>query len=118
MSEHRTILIVEDEPSIRVLLERVLARSGYGVVACATPAEALALDGVFNLAIVDFSLPGMDGVTLIGQLRRGRPDLPVILCSGLPMNPPVFSPPVHFLQKPYRLSQLAELVNTLEASGS
>ena len=105
------ILVVEDEPSIRVLLERVLARSGYTVRACGTPEEALAEGPVdYRLAIVDYSLPGMDGIALIEQLRRRQPALPVILCSGLPMAPPVAQPPIHFVQKPYRVRQFVELV--------
>ena len=76
---------------------------------------ALQGPGPYRLAIVDYSLPGMDGLTLIDRLRRQQPDLPVILCSGLPMNPPVLDPPVHFVQKPYRPRQLAELVAELIA---
>ena len=110
------ILLVEDEPAILSLLERVLARAGFAVRACASPAEALADAPVdYGLAIVDFSLPGMDGLALIGELRRRQPDLRVILCSGMPMNTPDLSPPVAFLQKPYSLRQLTELVaETLE----
>lgn len=111
------ILVVEDEPSIRVLLERVLARAGYEVRACATPAEALAGASLYELAIVDYTLPGMDGVTLIRQLREVQPGLPVILCSGTPLTPPDFDPPVQFVQKPYRARQLGDLVSaTIAAS--
>ena len=115
MLAERFILVVEDESSIGSLLERVLARGGYAVQLCASPEAALQGPGPYCLAIVDYSLPGMDGLTLIDRLRRQQPDLPVILCSGLPMNPPVLDPPVHFVQKPYRPRQLAELVAELIA---
>ena len=118
VAEQRAILIVEDEPSVRVLLERVLVRSGHAVVGCATPEEALVDRGAFKLAIVDYSLPGLDGLSLIGKLRLRQPDLPVILCSGLPMNPPAFHPPVCYLQKPYRLLQIVEMVSLATAAGS
>ena len=110
MTGQRAILVVEDEPSIRVLLERVLVRLGYAVKACPGFEEALAGECHYALAIVDYSLPGMDGLGLVTQLRLRQPDLPVILCSGMPMNPPVMDPPIHFIQKPYRPRQLAELV--------
>lgn len=107
------ILVVEDEPSISGLLEKILARGGHAVRLCATPDLALADGGEYSLAIVDYSLPGMDGLALIDRLRLRQPELPVILCSGLPMNPPVLHPPIHFLQKPYRMRQLSELVLAL-----
>ena len=115
MLGERVILVVEDEPSIGSLLERVLARGGYAVQLCASPEAALKAQGPYRLAIVDYSLPGMDGLVLIDRLRRRQPDLPVVLCSGMPMNPPVLDPPVHFVQKPYRPRQLAELVALLIA---
>lgn len=115
MLGERVILVVEDEPSIGSLLERVLARGGYTVQLCASPEAALQAPGPYGLAIVDYSLPGMDGLALVGRLRRQQPDLPVILCSGLPMNPPVLDPPVHFVQKPYRPRQLVDLVAALIA---
>lgn len=110
------ILVVEDEQSIRVLLERVLARSGHAVTAYADPAEALADTSSYKLAIVDYTLPGMDGLMLIEQLRRRQQNLAIILCSGIPITPPLCHPPIQFLQKPYRASQLGELVNSAIAA--
>jgi CheY-like chemotaxis protein len=108
------ILVVEDEPSIASLLAKVLARAGHSVRVCMRPEPALEGARTYALAIVDYSLPGMDGLALIHRLRERQPDLPVILCSGLPMNPPVMDPPIHFVQKPYRPRQLGELVATLK----
>ncbi len=115
MLGQRVILVVEDEHSIRLLLERVLVRLGYAVKPCSGFEEALAGDGDYGLAIVDYSLPGMDGLGLVTVLRQRQPRLPVILCSGMPMSPPAMDPPLHFVQKPYRPRQLGELVAALIA---
>lgn len=115
------ILLVEDEPSISSLVARVLERSGHQVAVFATPHAALdaRLDGASmdDLAIIDYSLPGMDGLTLVGRLRESQPSLAVILCTGMPMNPPRLNPPIHFLQKPYRPSELRELVEQFVTGG-
>lgn len=108
------ILLVEDEPSISSLVAKVLERAGHGVRTYASPDEALTPgsldDFAAELAIVDYSLPGMDGLALVSRLREAQPDLAVILCTGLPMTPPRLTPPIHFLQKPYRPSELRQLV--------
>ena len=106
----REILVVEDEPSILGLLEKVLARAGYLVRACGTPAEALLEEPGFVMVVADYSLPGMDGLTLIARLRERHPGLPAILCSGVPMAAPATIPPILFVQKPYRAGQLSGLI--------
>lgn len=106
------ILLVEDEPSISSLVAKVLERAGHQVDVFASPHAALEADrNGTGLAIVDYSLPGMDGLALAARLRESQPGLPVILCTGMPMNPPRADPPIHFLQKPYRPSELREMVN-------
>lgn len=110
------ILLVEDEPSISSLVAKVLERAGHQVDVFATPQAALEANRQgAGLAIVDYSLPGMDGLALAARFRESDPGLPVILCTGLPMNPPRADPPIHFLQKPYRPAELREMVNQVTA---
>src|SRR5215510_12014966 len=74
------VLVVDDESSIRDLLSKTLALAEYEVDTAAEGAAALdrlrAL--TYDLLIADLRMPGMDGLTLIRQAKRIRPDLPVI----------------------------------------
>ena len=66
------ILIVEDEPEIRELLSFTLSREGYDVIEAATAESAMELldSKLPDIAIVDWMLPGMDGVDFVKRLRR------------------------------------------------
>src|SRR6476620_12542385 len=79
---HHHILVVDDEPSIRELLVKTLSLAEYDVDTAADGNTALSRlrDGgsACDLAIVDLKMPGMDGLMLIRQLKKERPDLPVI----------------------------------------
>lgn len=81
------VLLVEDEPSVRRLLQRVLEREGYEVRTVATGREALELwpqlrDHV-NVVVTDIVMPGgVSGIQLAKDLHRQTPSLPVIFMSG------------------------------------
>ncbi len=78
------ILVVDDEASIRELLSKTLALAEYEVhVAPDGPSalERLRL-APYDLLITDLKMPGMDGLTLIREARRLKPDLPVIIITG------------------------------------
>lgn len=81
-----TILLVEDEPEIREMLEFALSRAGFDVWQTETAEDALAkLDGLLpNLLIIDWMLPGMSGVDLAGRLRRDphTAGLPLIMLTA------------------------------------
>jgi two-component system alkaline phosphatase synthesis response regulator PhoP len=83
--KHR-ILVIDDEENMLVLLKRVLGKQGYRVD-CARSAES-GLErvhrGSCSLAIVDVSLPGMDGIGFVSRLRKMRRDVPVILVTAFP----------------------------------
>ena len=107
------VLVVDDESSISSLIQKLLQRSGHTVYCCSTATEALALQEPYGLAIVDFTLPVQDGLSLISELRARQPELAVILTSGTAMAPPDTTPPIHYLQKPFRLAQLLKLTESL-----
>ena len=80
------ILIVEDEPEIRELLAFTLSREGYDVLeAESAEAALLKIDSRMpDLAVVDWMLPGMDGVELARRIRRDEvgSDLPIIMLTA------------------------------------
>jgi PAS domain S-box-containing protein len=81
------ILLAEDEPSVRELVSRLLEMHGYGVMAAASPGEALqALDdaGRVDLLLTDVVMPGGSGVELAEAVARARPDVRVVFMSGYP----------------------------------
>lgn len=80
----RHILIVDDEELFREICQEMLEERGYRVSVAADASEALAVlhsDHV-DLLVADITLPGMDGLTLIEQMRTRQPDLPAIVITG------------------------------------
>jgi CheY-like chemotaxis protein len=82
----RRILFVDDEPSIVRLAQVMLKSLGHTVTAFGKPADALtalqADPGAFDLLMTDLTMPETTGVDLARQVRKVRPDLPIILSSG------------------------------------
>jgi DNA-binding response OmpR family regulator len=78
------ILIADDDPDIRLLVQLRLERSGYKVVAASDGAEALALAANCSpdLAILDVSMPNMSGVEVTRMLRERSQVFPVILLTA------------------------------------
>jgi PAS domain S-box-containing protein len=90
-SQHRarnneTILLAEDEDSLRLLTQRILTRHGYTVLAASNGHEAIALveeyTGTIDLLLTDVIMPHMNGHDLATSLKATRPQLPVIYVSG------------------------------------
>lgn len=79
------ILIVEDEQSLRDLLKKRLTQSGYGVDAVGDGLEAetyLEMTS-YDLIILDWLLPGLDGISLLKRLRRNKQTVPVLLLTAM-----------------------------------
>jgi PAS domain S-box-containing protein len=79
-----TILVVDDEESVRDFFAQVLVRTGYEVVAARNGAEALDKfrERRFDLVLTDLVMPEKEGIEMIGILRKERPDLKVVAVSG------------------------------------
>jgi CheY-like chemotaxis protein len=114
---HETILLVEDEQSIRDMLGVCLRRLGYQVLMAANGTEALAVwqqqKADVQLLLTDMRMPGgMSGRKLGQRLRSEKSDLRVIISSGYSEEFPEHSvdPTITFLPKPYRMETLAEAV--------
>ncbi|MFG1424827.1 response regulator [Roseixanthobacter glucoisosaccharinicivorans] len=82
----RTILVVEDEPLVRLVIAEALRDQGFRVVEAASADEAiLALSAglAVDLVFTDVRMPGaVDGLALASRLKRERPELPVLITSG------------------------------------
>ena len=81
-----TILLTDDEPSVRGPLRRILEDSGYRVVEAGGGEEALALagglDGPIHLLLTDVVMPGMSGDELARRLGESRPKMRILFMSG------------------------------------
>ncbi|MBV9773771.1 MAG: PAS domain S-box protein, partial [Gemmatimonadetes bacterium] len=81
-----TVLLVEDEPTVRLLARKVLQRSGYRVLEAENGAEAIRLFGEHgarvDLVLTDVVMPRMGGVELVGRLTAQVPSLRVVYMSG------------------------------------
>lgn len=110
------ILLVDDEAEIVRLLTRRLTRLGHQVTATSGGVQALAVlrRGAFELAILDFMLPGMNGLELAKQLRRGDPDLKIIMLTGSFITAEIEAEGYPYLTKPLKdLRELDRLVEGL-----
>ncbi len=78
------VLVIDDEEVLRDVLETLLTRAGYGVTLAATAEEGLALfrKGSFDAAIVDVMLPDLSGLDVLEELRRGDPELCVLVVTA------------------------------------
>ena len=84
------VLIVEDDPSILMVLSAYLAGEGYRVLQAENGEQALALVHAqpFDLVLSDQAMPVMDGWALLRHLRERWPQLPVLLYSSAPPRRP------------------------------
>jgi two-component system, NtrC family, nitrogen regulation response regulator NtrX len=78
------ILIVDDEPNIRISLEGLLMDEGHAVASCPDGESALERTGrePFDAILLDVMLPGMSGLDVIRRIRKSDPDAAVIMMSG------------------------------------
>jgi len=84
MSSVSTILVIDDEPNLRRTLAAILQRAGYLVTTASTAREALEnlTTGAFDLVFLDIRMPEMDGMTVLPQIRRMYPDMPVLIVTA------------------------------------
>ena len=80
----QTILVVDDEPNIRLLYEKELQQEGYRVVLASEAREALRIIGMSrpDLVVLDIKMPGMDGIEALGRILARDNAIPVILNSA------------------------------------
>jgi PAS domain S-box-containing protein len=113
-----TVLVVEDEDSVRNLTCRILKERGYSILEASNGKEALEIalkySGDIHLVITDVVMPEMGGKALVTHLQASRPGIRVLFVSGYTDNAIVhhgiLDPDVEFLQKPFGIETLARKV--------
>jgi CheY-like chemotaxis protein len=114
-----TILLVEDDPAVRQLTERILATAGYRVLVGVDGEDALRVAGAhadIDVLVTDVIMPGMNGQQLADRLTDQRPGLPVIFTSAYTRGVLTHTGDdrvVAFLDKPFTAAALTEKVRSV-----
>jgi two-component system cell cycle sensor histidine kinase/response regulator CckA len=110
--EGALILLVDDEDAVRESGRRLLEARGARTVACADGESALRVlresRTGFDAVVLDLTMPGMDGMAVLREIRALDPRLPVVLCSGYRPPSDAFPPDPYrvFASKPYDLVEV------------
>ena len=110
--EHPRVLVVDDEASIRDLLAKTLALAEYDVDTASDASSALARvrAAEYDLLIADLRMPGMDGLTLIRQVKKIRAEMPVIIITGFSSEASAIEAVnlgvAGYLRKPFRVPEV------------
>jgi CheY-like chemotaxis protein len=124
------ILVVDDDPAVRMTIQLVLERAGHSVAAAGDGRKGLAEfeAGDFDLLFLDIFMPGMDGLETMRLALRQRPGIPIIVISGRPIVSDAMSEPdflnmaiklgaVRTVLKPFKPADLLATVSScLEAA--
>jgi two-component system cell cycle sensor histidine kinase/response regulator CckA len=113
-----TVLIVDDEDTVRKTASRALQQFGYRVLTASDGREAVTLLGensrAVSVVLLDMTMPGMSGAETARYLRTIRPNIPILVTSGYDEHEVKRQFVPHgfagFIRKPYRADQLVEAV--------
>jgi CheY-like chemotaxis protein len=116
-----TILVVEDQPSVRSVVRRALERAGYRVHEAANGPEALEIwqrkAGAIDMVITDLVMPHMGGRALAARMFEHAPPVPILFMSGYAegdtLQRGVMEPGMHLLEKPFDASELLRKVRSV-----
>ena len=110
-----TILLADDEPSVRMVAESLLRRKGFNVHCADNGLEAVRisrdLGDKLDLAILDLTMPKLSGGEAFAIMSEEFPACPILICSGYMLDLEVFRKetghaPAGFIQKPYKLDTM------------
>lgn len=115
-----SILVVDDQQGVRQLVMRILEHQGYTAIEAEDGRRALELcasEHSISVAILDLTMPDMDGITLAIKLREIRSQLPIVLMSGFDMDDvlasrPAITPAPSYLEKPFKIDLLIQALET------
>ncbi|MES1972432.1 MAG: PAS domain-containing protein [Pseudomonadota bacterium] len=115
------VLVVDDEPAVRMLVTEILGELGYAAIQAGDGAEALAIlesDARIDLLVTDVGLPGgMNGRQVADAARAVRPDIPVLFITGFAENAVVgdgpLDPGMELVTKPFSMEALAARIRDM-----
>ena len=111
-----TILVVEDDAIVRMLIVDVLEELEYAVLEAEDGEAALKVlenaDNIIDLMMTDHGLPGISGAQLATRTREIRPALPILFASGYAENIEVPAG-MHSIGKPFSIDQLRDKVKVI-----
>jgi len=116
-SHHLSILVVDDEESIREGSARILARMGFQVYKASMGSEGLALlkQHPVSIVLLDLKMPGMDGMEVLGHIQRIDPEILVIIITGYATLETAIEAmkqgAYDFIPKPFEPDQLRIVIN-------
>ena len=121
----QTVLVVDDEESVRRVIRNTLVRGGYQVVQAANGKEALTMyhemGRQISAVVIDMTMPVMGGVPTMRELVKINPDVRIIASSGIHDNEAaaksIGRQVKHFLAKPFTAEMLLRAVNTAVTGG-
>ena len=113
-----SILLVDDDHSMLIFIEKALKHAGYEVTTAHNGSEALDIiatstDTKFDLLLTDIIMPGMDGVLLSQKVMKNYPDLKVMFMTGfsaIAMNTKNLNEDVKMMSKPFHLNDLIDQI--------
>jgi two-component system response regulator AtoC len=116
----RSVLVVDDEPSIRHVVSVVLNDHGYEPRAVATAAEALKEVAArpYDVVLTDVRMPGMDGLALLAEVRRLQPEAVVVVMSAYGSRDTALEAmragAADYIAKPFRPDELALVLGKVQ----
>jgi two-component system cell cycle sensor histidine kinase/response regulator CckA len=119
-SRRACVLVAEDEDLLRELAIEVLDANGFDAIGARHGGEALSLFCAhaeqIDAVLLDLSMPVLDGAHVLGEMRKQKPSVRVMLTSGYERGDtgvPDTDGPIRFLQKPYRADKLVAQLKAL-----
>ena len=113
----KTILLAEDERPVRTFVLAMLQKAGYNVIVAVDGRDGLdksrQFNDTINMLLSDVQMPNMTGIELATQLQIDRPDIRVLLMSGMPSGMLLLNDGWQFLPKPFMSDLLRERIRHL-----
>ena len=106
------VLVVDDEASVRTIIEEILVREGYSVLSVSDPWEALGVAETqqIGLLLTDVSMPRMNGYELAMRIESLRPETKVLFMSAYTEHG-VIVPSPKFIAKPFSVDAMVKAVS-------
>ncbi|HUT11309.1 MAG TPA: response regulator [Thermoguttaceae bacterium] len=121
MPKDPKLLVVDDETAICQVCQRILSRQGFQVEQCTDASEGLnrAAEGDYAAILLDVKMPEMDGIQFLEELRKKRPDVPVMIMTAYPSVPNAAAAvrlgASDYITKPFTPEQITQSVRRMLA---